>query len=61
VARIIAAAPGLKYRTAVSVTYGAGLRASETASLKVSNIDSSARALRMRPHATIRAHVPLKR
>ncbi len=26
VARIIAAAPGLKYRTAISVTYGAGLR-----------------------------------
>ncbi|MDP3831679.1 MAG: tyrosine-type recombinase/integrase, partial [Ignavibacteriaceae bacterium] len=40
VARIIACAPGLKYRTALSVTYGAGLRASETASLKVSNIDS---------------------
>lgn len=39
VARIIAAAPGLKYRTAISVTYGAGLRASETASLKVSSID----------------------
>ncbi len=45
VARIIAAAPGLKYRTAISVTYGAGLRASETASLKVSNIDSSAMTL----------------
>ena len=40
VARIIAAAPGLKYRTALSVTYGAGLRASETASLKVSSIDA---------------------
>ena len=45
VARIIAAAPGLKYRTAISVTYGAGLRASETACLKVSNIDSSAMTL----------------
>src|ERR1700704_6155586 len=42
VARIIAAAPGLKYRTAISVTYGAGLRASETASLKVSSIDARA-------------------
>ena len=45
VARIIAAAPGLKYRTALSVTYGAGLRASETASLKVSSIDSRAMTL----------------
>lgn len=45
VARIIAAAPGLKYRTAISVTYGAGLRASETASLKVSHIDGSAMTL----------------
>lgn len=45
VARIIAAAPGLKYQTALSVTYGAGLRASETASLKVANIDSRAMIL----------------
>lgn len=45
VARIIAAAPGLKYRTALSVTYGAGLRAAETASLKVASIDSRAMIL----------------
>jgi len=45
VARIIAAAPGLKYKTAISITYGAGLRASETASLKVVNIDSRAMTL----------------
>lgn len=45
VARIIACAPGLKYQTALSVTYGAGLRASETASLKVSGIDSRAMTL----------------
>ena len=45
VARIIASAPGLKYQTARSVTYGAGLRASETASLKVANIDSRAMTL----------------
>lgn len=45
VARIIAAAPGLKYQTALSVTYGAGLRASETASLKVANIDNRAMTL----------------
>jgi site-specific recombinase XerD len=46
VARIIACAPGLKYQTALSVTYGAGLRASETTSLKVSGIDSQAMTLR---------------
>jgi site-specific recombinase XerD len=47
VARIIAAAPGLKYRTAISVTYGAGLRASETTSLKLADIDSRAMTLRI--------------
>jgi integrase/recombinase XerD len=47
VARIIAAAPGLKYRTALSVTYGAGLRASETTSLKLADIDSRAMTLRI--------------
>ena len=30
VGRIIAAAPGLKYQTAISVIYGAGLRASSS-------------------------------
>ena len=45
VARIIDAAPGPKYRDALSVTYGAGLRASETASLKVSSIDTGAMTL----------------
>ncbi len=34
VARLLDAAPGLKYRAALSVAYGAGLRASEVASLK---------------------------
>lgn len=47
VARIIASAPGLKYKTAISVTYGAGLRASETANLKVSDIDNEAMTLRI--------------
>ncbi len=42
VAEIIAAAPGpgLKYCAALSISYGAGLRASEVCSLKVSDIDS---------------------
>ncbi len=45
VARIIAAAPGRKYRAAFSIAYGAGLRAAETVSLKVSDIDSAAMTL----------------
>ena len=36
VARLLEAAPGLKYKAALSVAYGAGLRVSEIASLKVS-------------------------
>ncbi len=38
VTRLLDAAPGLKYRAALSVAYGAGLRASEVVSLKVSDI-----------------------
>ena len=37
VARFLEAAPGLKYKAAFSVAYGAGLRVSEVASLKVSD------------------------
>ena len=37
VARLLEAAPGPKYRTALAVAYGAGLRVSEVASLKVSD------------------------
>jgi len=40
VARLLQAAPGLKYKAALSVAYGAGLRVSEVAHLKVSDIDS---------------------
>jgi site-specific recombinase XerD len=40
VARLLDAAPGLKYRAALSLAYGAGLRASEVVSLKVGDIDS---------------------
>ena len=42
VARLIEAAPGpgLKYKAALSVAYGAGLRASEVVALKVADIDS---------------------
>ena len=40
VARLIAATTCLKYRTVLSVAYGAGLRVAEVASLKVGDIDS---------------------
>jgi len=47
VARLLEAAPGLKYRAALSVAYGAGLRVSEVANLKVSDIDSQRMTLRV--------------
>ena len=47
VARLLQAAPGLKYRAALSVAYGAGLRVSEVANLKVSDIDSGRMMLRV--------------
>src|SRR5213592_67703 len=47
VARLLNAAPGLKYRAALSVAYGAGLRATEVISLKVSDIDSKRMIIRV--------------
>jgi integrase/recombinase XerD len=47
VARLLEAAPGLKYKAALSVAYGAGLRVSEVANLKVSDIDSERMTLRV--------------
>ena len=47
VARLIAAAGNLKYRTALSIAYGAGLRAGEVVALKVGDIDSQRMALRI--------------
>src|SRR5215470_2725685 len=47
VARLIAAAPNLKYQAALSVAYGAGLRASEVCGLKVTDIDSERMTLRV--------------
>ncbi|SFP10228.1 Phage integrase, N-terminal SAM-like domain [Cohaesibacter marisflavi] len=39
--------PGLKYRAAFSVAYGGGLRASEVAHLKISDIDSDRMLIRI--------------
>jgi len=47
VASLLEAAPGLKWRTALSVAYGAGLRASEVVGLKVSDIDSERMRIRV--------------
>src|SRR5262249_13751699 len=47
VARFLEAAPGIKYKAALSVAYGAGLRVCEVVSLKVSDIDSQRMMLRV--------------
>ena len=47
VARLLEAAPSLKYKAALSIAYGAGLRVSEVANLKVSDIDSERMMLRV--------------
>jgi integrase/recombinase XerD len=47
VARFLEAAPGIKYKAALSVAYGAGLRVSEVVSLKVPDIDSKRMMLRV--------------
>ena len=47
VARFLEAAPGIKYKAAFSVAYGAGLRVCEVATLKVGDIDSKRMMLRI--------------
>ncbi len=47
VARLLDHAPGLKARAALSLAYGAGLRASEVVSLKVTDIDSERQVIRV--------------
>jgi site-specific recombinase XerD len=47
VARLLDAAPGLKYKAALSVAYGAGLRATEVVSLKVADINSKRMIIRV--------------
>jgi len=47
VARLLAAAVNLKARTALSVAYGAGLRAAEVVSLKITDIDSQRMLIRV--------------
>jgi len=47
VTRLLEAAGGLKYKAALSIAYGAGLRSSEVVHLKVSDIDSQRMVLRV--------------
>jgi integrase len=55
VARLLEAAPGLKYRAALTMAYGAGLRASEVVSLKITDIDSARMVIRVEQGITIAA------
>jgi integrase/recombinase XerD len=47
VARLLDTAPALKYKAALSVAYGAGLRVSEVVALKVGDIDSKRMVIRV--------------
>ena len=47
VARLLTAAPGVKYRAALGAAYGAGLRVSEVVALKVTDIDRERMLLRV--------------
>ena len=47
VTRLIAAARNVKHQAALSVAYGAGLRASEVISLKITDVDSQRMTLRV--------------
>lgn len=47
VARVLQAASGLKGKAALSLAYGAGLRASEVVGLKISDIDSQRMVIRV--------------
>ena len=47
VGRLLEATPGLKYKAALGTAYGAGLRVSEVAALKVDDIDSTRMLIRI--------------
>jgi integrase/recombinase XerD len=47
VGRLLEAAPGIKYKAILGTAYGAGLRVSEVASLKVDDIDSKRMLIRV--------------
>ena len=47
IARLLEAAPGPKYKAALSAAYGAGLRVSEVVALKVCDVDSKRMLLKI--------------
>lgn len=47
VGRLLEAAPGAKYKAALATAYGAGLRVSEVAALKIDDIDSTRMLIRV--------------
>src|SRR6476659_3753079 len=47
VGRLLEAAPGIKYKAILGTAYGAGLRVSEVASLKIDDIDSTRMLIRV--------------
>jgi len=47
VGQLLEAAPGIKYKAILGTPYGAGLRVSEVASLKVDDIDSKCMLIRV--------------
>ena len=47
VGRLLEAAPGIKYKAILGTAYGAGLRVSEVANLKVDDIDSTRMLIRV--------------
>ena len=46
-ARLLEAAPGIKYKAALGVAYGAGLRVSEVAHLRIDDLDSARMLIRV--------------
>jgi integrase/recombinase XerD len=46
-ARLLEAAPGIKYKAALCVAFGAGQRVSEVVHLKVDNVDSKRMLVRV--------------
>jgi integrase/recombinase XerD len=49
VGQLLEAAPGIKYKAILGTAYGAGLRVSEVASLKVDDLDSKRMLIRIEP------------
>ena len=47
IARFLEAVPGLRSRAALTTTYGAGLRVSEVAALKIGDLDSNRMLIRV--------------